>query len=70
MTIRYTPAIFKGGIHKLTIETEVIETTEAKKVLEFARTRVFDKAVWKEVKEAVRLGTTLTVDGGGLFGDV
>lgn len=70
MTIRYTPAVFKGGIHKLTIETETIETTQGKKVLEFARTRVFDRSVWKKIQEAVRLGTTLTVDGGGLFGNV
>lgn len=70
MTIRYTPAVFKGGLHKITIETENFETTEAKKILRFARTRVFDRSVWKEIKEAVRLGTTLTVDGGGLFGDV
>lgn len=70
MTIRYNPAVVKGQLHTLQIEGEKIQTTRAKEVLEFAKSRIFDRSVWKQLKEVVRLGKTLTVDGGGLFGDV
>jgi hypothetical protein len=67
MTLSYLPAVAKGQLHKLEIDGEKIETTRAKEVLDFAKSRLYDKSVWKELKEAVRLGKSMTVTGGGIL---
>jgi hypothetical protein len=70
MKIAYSISTIPGKlrtVHTIVIEHERLETTRAKEVLLFAKPRIFDKFVWKQLKEAVRLGEPLTVDGGGLF---
>jgi len=70
MKISYSTSTVPGKlrtVHTIVIEHETFETTRAKEILTFAKPRIFDKLVWKELKEAVRLGNSLTVDGGGLF---
>ena len=70
MNLSYLPTTVPGSlrtIHKINIDGESLETTRAKEVLIFSKPKIFDKIVWKELKEAVRLGNTLTVTGGGLF---
>lgn len=54
-------------VHIIVIEYERFETTRARDVLLFAKPRIFDKLVWKELKDAVRLGEPLEVMGGDLF---
>lgn len=54
-------------VHTIVIDHERLENTRAKEILTFAKPRIFDKLVWKELKEAVRLGQPLTVNGGGLL---
>lgn len=70
MTISYSLSTVSGKLrtlHTITIEHETLTTTRAKEVLTFAKPRIFSKSVWKELKEAVRLGEPLTVTGGGIF---
>lgn len=64
MTLNYIPAVFKGHIHVLAINGELITTTKAKEVLSFGKARIKDKYVWKVFKEAVRLAQPLTIKGG------
>lgn len=54
-------------VHHIKIEHEELFTTRSKEVLLFAKPRIFDKLTWKKLKEAVRLGHSLQVMGGGLF---
>lgn len=70
MTIRYSTSTVTGKLrtmHTIVIEHEALATTKAKEVLTFAKPRIFSKIVWKQLKEAVRLGESLTVEGGGIF---
>lgn len=70
MQINYEPSTVEGSLktlHKITIETETFESTRAKEVLKWAKPRIFSKYVWKFLKNAVRLGESLSVHGGGLF---
>lgn len=70
MTISYTTTTVPGSLrtlHKITIETENFESTRAKEVLVWAKPRIFDKFVWRQLKDCVRLGQPLQVTGGGLF---
>jgi hypothetical protein len=70
MKLSYSISTIPGKlrtVHTIVIEHETLTTTKAKEVLVFAKPRIFDKIVWKALKEAVRLGEPLTVDGGGLF---
>lgn len=46
-------------LHILVVDSEIITTTRAKEVLQFAKNRNPTKREWKELKEAVRLGTPL-----------
>jgi len=52
-------------MHIIVIETESLATTRQKEVLTFARSRISSKSIWKELKEAVRLGEHLQIIGGG-----
>lgn len=70
MTIRYSTSTIPGKlrtVHTIVIEHETLVTTKAKEVRLFAKPRIFDKLVWRELKEAIRLGNSFTADGGGLF---
>lgn len=51
-------------IHVIVIDESVLATTRAKEVLNFAKPRLTSKWDWKHLKEAVRLGTDLTINGG------
>lgn len=51
-------------LHIIIIEEEVMTTTIAKEVFQFAKNRNIDKRSWKELKEAVSLGRPLTISGG------
>ena len=64
MNLDYIPAIIKRAQHSLTINGEAIITTNAKEILNFAKPRMTDRRVWKELKEAVRLGQRLTIREG------
>lgn len=70
MKLEYTPSTIEGTlrtIHKINIDGETLETTRAKEILKFAKPRIYDKFVWKELKKSVRLGHNMTVSGGDLF---
>lgn len=70
MTIKYSTSTATGSlrtVHTIVIESEQLSTTKAKDVLLFAKPRIFSKIVWEQLKEAVRLGESLEVMGGGLF---
>lgn len=70
MTLSYSITTIPGSLrtlHKIVIDGESLETTRAKEVKLFAKPRIFDKYVWKELKEAIRLGHPLEVKGGGLL---
>lgn len=70
MTVSHSTSTIAGTlrtVHKIVIETEKFESTRAKEILLFAKPRLFDKFVWKQLKEAVRLGQSLEVMGGDLF---
>lgn len=70
MTLSYSITTIPGTlrtVHTIVIDGDKLETTRAKEVLVFAKPRIYSKYVWKQLKEAVRLGESLTVDGGGLF---
>jgi len=64
MYLSYKPAIIKGATHLLTINGECISTTQQKEVLLFARNRITDKFTWKELKEAIRTGQPIEINGG------
>jgi hypothetical protein len=51
-------------IHIIVIEAESLTTTRAKEVLTFAKPRIQSKFNWKQLKECVRLGESLTIRGG------
>lgn len=51
-------------VHILVIDGESLTTTRQREVLVFAKPRIRDKFVWKQFKEAVRLGQSLTIRGG------
>jgi hypothetical protein len=71
MTLSYSTSTKEGSlrtIHKIVIDGEELTTTREKEVLVFAKPRIFSKYTWKMLKEAVRLGESLEVKGGGLFG--
>ncbi len=51
-------------LHIIVIDGESLSTTRGKEVLQFAKNREIDKYGWKELKEAVRLGKSLTIRGG------
>ena len=51
-------------VHILIINDECITTTRNKEVLKFARPRIASKFDWKHLKDAVRLGESLTIAGG------
>jgi len=70
MNISYSTSTMPGKLrtfHKIKIENEEFITTRKGEILIWAKPRIFDKATWKEVKEAVRLETSLQISGGGLF---
>lgn len=70
MTIRYSTSTIPGKlrtVHTIVIEHEKLETTKAREILIWAKSRIFDRYVWKELKEAVRLGIPFTVEGSGIF---
>ncbi len=70
MELRYKTSTVTGHlrvIHRINIDGEEFETTRAKDILIWAKPRIHSKFVWKQLKESVRLGEVLTVDGGGLF---
>jgi hypothetical protein len=67
MTLRYKPAFVKGATHYLEIDGEKFESTREKEVRNWAKTRIYSRYIWKQLKESIRLGESLTVDGGGLF---
>lgn len=70
MKISYSTSTAPGSlrtVHTIVIETESLTTTRAKEVLTFAKPRIFSKIVWKQLKDAVRLGESLEVTGGGIF---
>lgn len=70
MNLSYSISIAPNSlrtIHTILIDGEQLSTTRAKAILIFAKPHIFDKLVWKELKEAVRLGQPLEVKGGGLF---
>lgn len=70
MTLSYKTTTVEGKlrtVHIISIDGESLTTTRQKEVLIFAKPRIFDKIVWKELREAVRLGTTLEVSGGDLL---
>lgn len=67
MNLDYKTTTVTGKLrtmHIIVIEAESLITTIAKEVLIFAKPRIHDKIVWKQLKEAVRLGETLTIRGG------
>lgn len=71
MRLSYSTSTVPGALrtlHHIEIDGEKLTTTRAKEILVFAKPRIFDKFVWKQLKEAVRLGQPLEVSGGGLFG--
>lgn len=73
MNISYSTTTAPGSlrtIHIIVIENERFETTRATEILVFAKPRIFSKRVWKQLRECVRLGESLQIMGGGLFGDV
>jgi hypothetical protein len=70
MTFFYSTTTIPGTlrtVHTIVIEHKQLSSTRAKDILIWAKPRIFDKHTWKEVKAAVRLGTSLQVCGGGLF---
>lgn len=70
MKLSYSTSTVPGKlrtVHTIMIEHETFTSTRAKEIRVWAKPRIFDKYVWKELKKAIRLGTNLTVDGGGLF---
>jgi len=71
MNISYTPATIPGKLrteHKITIDHQTFSTTRKKEILVWAKSRIFDKYTWRKLQEAVRLETSFTAAGGGLFG--
>lgn len=50
-------------LHMIVIDGEILTTTRAKEVLQFAKNRSIDKYGWKQLKEAVRLGQSLSMKG-------
>lgn len=72
MNISYSKSTVPGKlrtVHTIRIENEEFASTKAKEILTWAKPRIFDKLAWKDLKEAVRLGHTLQISGGGLFGN-
>lgn len=70
MALSYSISTVEGKlrtVHTINIDGEQLVTTRAKEVLIFAKPRIYSKPVWKQLKECVRLGQSLTVNGGGLF---
>lgn len=70
MTLFYIPSTKLGSlrtIHNIVIDGKELKTTRAKEVLIFAKPLIYDKIVWRELKDAVRLGNTLEVRGGGIL---
>lgn len=70
MQLSYSTSTKEGTlrtVHAIVIDEEQLVTTKAKEVLIFAKPRIFSKDTWKALKEAVRLGESLEVSGGGLF---
>lgn len=51
-------------LHIIVIDGESLSTTRAKEVLQFAKNRQPSKSVWRELKNAVRLGHSMTARGG------
>lgn len=67
MNLDYKTTAIQGKlrtVHIIVIEAESLTTTIAKEVLTFAKPRIQSKFVWKQLKEAVRLGESLTIKGG------
>jgi hypothetical protein len=67
MNLDYKTTTIEGKlrtVHIIVIEAESLTTTIAKEVLTFAKPRIQSKFVWKQLKEAVRLGESLTIKGG------
>lgn len=48
-------------MHIIIIDGEILTTTRAKEVLQFAKNRAIEKYDWKKLKEAVRLGVALNI---------
>jgi hypothetical protein len=70
MNLTYTTSTKPGSlrtIHTIVIDGQEKVSTKAKEILTFAKPRIFSKSVWKELKEAVRLGHNMTVTGGDLL---
>lgn len=51
-------------IHIIVIDAEILTTTRAKEVLQFAKARIQSRFMWKQLKEAVRLGESIQIRGG------
>lgn len=51
-------------MHIIVIDGESLATTRAKEILQFAKNRSIGKYDWKELKEAVRLGQSISIKGG------
>ncbi len=67
MNLDYKTTTIQGKlrtVHIIVIEAESLTTTIAKEVLVFAKARIASKIVWKQLKEAIRLGESLMIRGG------
>lgn len=51
-------------LHILVIDGELISTTKANELRQFAKNRGVAGHHWKELKEAIRLGNHLSIKGG------
>jgi hypothetical protein len=70
MQLTYSTSTIPGKlrtIHSISIDGEKLTTTKAKEILLFAKPKIYSKYSWKALKNAVRLGESLTISGGGLF---
>jgi hypothetical protein len=70
MNLSYTISANPGSlrtIHTIVIDGQELVSTRAKEILIFAKPRIYSKSVWKELKDAVRLGQPITVTGGDLL---